>query len=111
MARSGEVATDAALERLIARLVAFYHPHSIYLFGSRASGKAHADSDYDLYVVVPDDTPPERLNLTSAYKAVRSLGLAVDVIPCRRSLFDKRKGAIGTMAHTVLTEGKRVYGA
>ena len=83
---------------------AFYHPHAIYLFGSRASGNPRPDSDYDLYVVVPDDTPPEKLSLVCAYEVIRPLRIAADVIPCRESVFEKRKRAVGTMAYTVWAE-------
>ena len=106
-----QLAADATLERLVERLVSVYHPHAIYLFGSRASGHPRVDSDYDLYVVVPDDTPLEALSLVGAYEAIRPLRIAADVIPCRKSIFEKRKHAVGTMAYTVWTEGVRVYGA
>ena len=48
--------TDA-LDRAIGRIVDTMQPEAIYLFGSHARGDAGADSDYDLLVIVPDDTP------------------------------------------------------
>jgi predicted nucleotidyltransferase len=48
--------TDA-LDRAIGRIVDAMRPEAIYLFGSHARGDAGADSDYDLLVIVPDDTP------------------------------------------------------
>ena len=32
-------------------------PEGIYLFGSFAYGEPREDSDYDIYVVLPDDGP------------------------------------------------------
>lgn len=102
---------DASLERLLERLVAVYRPHAVYLFGSRATGGSRPDSDYDLLVVVPDDTPAERLSLVAAYEAVRATRVPADVFPCRRSVFEARKGEVGTLPYTVWREGVRVYGA
>jgi predicted nucleotidyltransferase len=102
---------DGPLKSLLDRLVSIYRPEAVYLFGSRARGEARTDSDYDLLVVVPDDTPRERLNLVSAYEAARSVRVAADVIPCRRSVFEARKEEIGTLPYTAWTEGVRVYGA
>ena len=39
------------------RLVEFYQPVRIYLFGSEARGDAGPDSDLDFCVVLPDDAP------------------------------------------------------
>jgi predicted nucleotidyltransferase len=49
------------LADIVRRLVAAYGPERIYLFGSMARGDAGPDSDYDVLVVVADDTEPGRL--------------------------------------------------
>ena len=102
---------DARLESVLARLISAYRPEAIYLFGSRATGGARGDSDYDLLVVVPDDTPPERLSLVTAYDTVRPSQVPADVFPCRHSVFEARKNEIGTLPYTAWTQGIRVYGA
>ncbi len=111
MRAAGPRSNDPALAPLIDKLVAFYNPRAIYLFGSRARGDAQTESDYDVYVVVPDETPVDRLSLVSAYQAVRPVGIAVDIIPCRQSVFERRRHLLGTIAHSVHAEGVRVYGA
>ncbi len=102
---------DARLKDLLDRLVATYRPEAVYLFGSRAEARAGEDSDYDLLVVVPDDTPPERLSLVAAHEAVRETRVPADVIPCRRMVFEARKTEVGTLPYTVWTQGVQVYGA
>ena len=102
---------NTRLENLLARLVDAYRPEAIYLFGSRATGGARGDSDYDLLVVVPDDTPPERLSLVAAYDTVRPSHVPADVFPCRHSVFEARKNEIGTLPYTAWIQGIRVYGA
>jgi predicted nucleotidyltransferase len=39
------------------RLVEFYRPVRIYLFGSEARGESGTDSDLNFCVVLPDDAP------------------------------------------------------
>jgi predicted nucleotidyltransferase len=48
---------EAALRLVVDRLVAGLHPFRIYLFGSRAEGRARPDSDFDLAVVFDDADP------------------------------------------------------
>jgi predicted nucleotidyltransferase len=52
-------ADDPVLGEVVRRLSEVYHPLQIYLFGSAARGDAGPDSDYDIMVVVPDDTPAD----------------------------------------------------
>lgn len=49
-------------DRLLNQVVAVFHPRRVILFGSRARGDTHQDSDYDLMVVVDDDAPDELLS-------------------------------------------------
>ena len=46
-----------AIEEITRRLVEFYQPVRIYLFGSEARGDGGPDSDLDFCVVLPDDAP------------------------------------------------------
>ncbi len=40
---------------LLDRVVAYFHPCRVILFGSRARGEAGPDSDFDLLVIVDDE--------------------------------------------------------
>ncbi len=102
-------ARDARLQALIARLVERMRPEAILLFGSYARGDFTPDSDYDLLVIVPDDTPAERRSLDFAHASKRGLGVAADVIPCRRSVFAAKKHDVGTLSHIAANEGIAVY--
>jgi len=48
---------DPKISEIVRRLVGFYRPERVYLFGSVARGDAGPDSDYDIMVVVADTTP------------------------------------------------------
>ena len=52
-----QLSTPEAIEEIASRLVEFYWPVRIYLFGSEARGEAGPDSDLDFCVVLPDNAP------------------------------------------------------
>src|SRR5438094_2302976 len=55
-----------------------FHPEKIILFGSRAYGTPHADSDVDLMVVMPArDTTAQALRIANALDAPFPLDLHV----------------------------------
>ncbi len=96
-------------ESLLTQVVSVFGPRRIILFGSRARGDARTDSDFDLVVVLDDDVPDERLSSKRRYEAHRGFPSPVDIIPCREGVLKERGRAIGSFAHTVLTEGVVVY--
>jgi predicted nucleotidyltransferase len=103
-------ADDArALDALLQRVVARFAPEEVWLFGSRAEGRARPDSDYDLLVVVSDATPEEDLDVVAAWTAVRGLDIPADIVPCTRSEFEEEKHEIDTLARAAYLRGRRVY--
>src|SRR3954453_14586701 len=53
MATTDTRSVDAIIQEMTRRIVARFDPLQVILFGSRARGDAHADSDVDLLVVFP----------------------------------------------------------
>lgn len=74
-----------ALRAVIDRVVAGCHPRAIYLFGSRAEGRARRDSDFDLVVVFDDSLPP--VDDAAVYTSLVGLGIGCDVIACQEAEF------------------------
>src|ERR1035437_10950165 len=62
-------ADDPVLGEVVRRLSEVYHPLRIYLFGSAARGDGGPDSDYDLMVIVPDETPEKDWQKQASFKA------------------------------------------
>ncbi len=78
----------------------------IILFGSRARGDAHPDSDYDLLVVVRDITPEEkRPYRLCLYEALRGTGVAAEPWVMSEEEFEETKAVIGGLAYPAWTEG------
>lgn len=104
-------ADDPVVAAMVQHLVDAYHPDKIYLFGSVARGDAGPDSDYDIMIVVPDEAPAHLRNCDLAYKAVRGLGAAKDLLVWIRSDFEKRLHLRASFPSTILREGKLLYAA
>ena len=101
-----------AIEQITRRLIEFYHPVRIYLFGSEARGNAGPDSDLDFCVVVPDDISPEKLHTPSVYSFISGTGCAKDIVRWRKSDFEARAAhVIASLPAAVVREGKVLYDA
>lgn len=81
----------------------------IYLFGSYAYGSPNQESDYDLYVVIPDGLLRP---LDAAAKIRRALfrigSRPLDIITCYESRFQQRKEG-PTLERTIAREGVLLY--
>ena len=88
------------------------HPKKIYLFGSFAEGRNNESSDYDFYVVMPDDDQRNTLDLiVSAQKSLRhKKQRAVDVLVNRFDTFNLLKDSPLSVENDVATKGVLIYG-
>jgi predicted nucleotidyltransferase len=102
---------DSRLQEIVRRLVKAFEPDRVYLFGSRARNDDHADSDYDLMVVVPDTHPPHRRKSRLAYQALRGTGVAADVLVWTRSEFDSRLHLRASLPSTIVKDGRLLHGS
>lgn len=92
------------------RLVNAVNPLQIFLFGSFAKGTQTADSDYDFYIVMPDNAG-DRFDLSqAAYFALRNMKRRpVDIVVGHVSSFEERSKR-NTLERIVLKEGVLLYG-
>lgn len=98
------------IDELLARVEAQYHPEQVWLFGSRARGEAEPWSDWDLFVIVPDDTPEEQLDLLFLWRLKKGSGVPADVIACRATDFRNARDTVNTLSYVVAQEGVLVRG-
>jgi predicted nucleotidyltransferase len=105
-----QITKQETIEEITRRLVEFYQPVRIYLFGSEARGDSGPDSDFDFLVVVPDGTPDSVFRSGEVYGRLRGVDVPVDVVPWRRGDFDGRsKHVRSSLPATVVREGRIVY--
>ena len=97
------------MDEAVRRLVEYFRPERIYLFGSTARGEARPDSDLDFLVVVPDDTPSRRF--WDVYKEIAGLELSIDIKPMRNRDFEARRDWLMSLPAIALREGKILYDA
>lgn len=98
------------LENIKQTIINTVETDSIYLFGSYANGIPSEDSDFDLYVVIPDDG-------IRPIEAMRIIGNAlyqqqtkpIDLLVSRVSDFNQRK-MLPTIERAIARDGVLLYG-
>lgn len=97
---------QAFLDLATARL----NPLEIWLFGSRAEGRAKLASDWDFLFVLPDEKIDEELaDIHLAWRLRRQTGANVDLALCGISDFQADSLTPNTLAYEVVRKGIRVY--
>lgn len=94
------VLVDLARKRLSAR--------EVWLFGSRARGDNHPDSDWDVMVVLPDDAPDCDLDPVLAWRLGHDAGILADVLTERAADIAAASDVVNTLAYAVSREGVRI---
>ena len=98
------------IENITNIIVQTVMPERVYLFGSYADGAPTTDSDYDFYVVVPDNGERPLLLTERIHNALftKTGGKPVDILVKRTSDFESRK-SLPTIEREVSTKGVLVY--
>jgi predicted nucleotidyltransferase len=105
---------DAALKAVVSRLVERLDPLEIWLFGSRSEivggnwSRARPDSDFDLMVVLRDETALGDDYLTVA-RPLYGLGVGCDVIPVREVDYKELANDPTTFTFHIIGTGRRLY--
>ena len=85
------------------------NPLSIYLFGSYARNDFNEKSDYDFYIVVPDENYDNIEQTSAAYCSLIGMKRRpVDIVVGSHSTFERRK-AFSSLERTVANEGVLIY--
>ena len=82
-------------------------PIKIYLFGSFAEGKNTQDSDYDFYVIMPDEEKRNMLDVASeAYDSVwDNYTRPMDILVNKNMYFNNRKESFNNLEYQVISKG------
>ena len=97
------------LAAAVAHLRAVAPVERVILFGSRARGDHDDDSDWDLCVLLDDDIPAGLYTPGALWRAVRDLGVAIQVVPMRRRVFEMSRRDVNALAHDVAEDGIVLY--
>jgi uncharacterized protein len=103
---------EETIEEVTRRLIEFYRPVRVYLFGSAARGDSGPDSDLDFCVVLPDEAPETLYRDRSIHQHFWGLHMPVDVVRLPFRDFDARAThAVASLPATVVRGGKLLYDA
>lgn len=101
---------EQAIQEAVRRMIRYFNPERVYLFGSAARGDARPSSDVDFLVVLPDSAPKEHL-FGGVYRQLAGLTVPIDVVAMRRRDFEARKDWLMSLPAIALREGKLLYDA
>jgi uncharacterized protein len=102
--------SKATIQEAVKRLANTYEPLTIYLFGSYAWGKPHAESDLDFLIVLKDDIHFNLALHIKGKQALKNLDISTDIVLNHQLFFTERAEHPSTLQHKIKTEGKLVYG-
>ena len=103
-------ATTELLDTIVDRLNMVVSPARVIVFGSVATGTATRDSDIDLLVLL-DDVDDARLESVRLRRALRGVGMPLDVIVMRTDRFEETKNVVGGIAYPANKYGRVIYEA
>ncbi|GHT48623.1 hypothetical protein AGMMS49982_00250 [Bacteroidia bacterium] len=103
-----EISNDLTL--ITEAVTAAVNPVAIYLFGSYAYGTPNADSDIDIYAVVPDSVADTlELNAQIRYALFYKQRKPIDLLIGKHAYFEKRKQS-STLENIIANQGIKIYG-
>ena len=103
---------DRVLDEIVQAIVKESDPERIILFGSRASGASHEDSDVDLIVVEAEPfghSRSRRRESTRLWKALAQFGVAKDILVYSLDEVDCWRDSLNHVLARALRHGKVLY--
>ncbi len=102
------VVDEAKLQEIVRRLVEALDPDKIILFGSRARGDIHTQSDVDLLIIKPS-TEPRHRRAGEAYRALIGIGVPTDILCYTPEEVDEWSEVKYHVATRATREGRVLY--
>jgi predicted nucleotidyltransferase len=104
---------ESLLRQMVDVIVREISPEAIVLFGSRARGDAHADSDVDLLVIEKEPFSLQRSRRKGVARlqmALRKLPLSKDILLYSRDEFEHWRNSMNHLAGRAGREGRVLHG-
>src|SRR3954447_22081112 len=98
------------MNEIVRRLVAEFDPEQVILFGSRAWGTPHEDSDVDLLVIVGDTEERELEMAVRGHRCMRGIPAPMDLLVKTRKNVDWFARVPASLEAKILTRGRILYG-
>lgn len=100
---------DPKLKTILETLKKEFTPIRIFLFGSRANGNTHIDSDYDFVIVVKETSKTRIENMRLARTLIRkAANVSADVFVYDENEFNAYKNEFSSIPETALNTGREL---
>ncbi len=101
---------DALIAEIARKIVEAFHPKRVILFGSRARGDYHADSDIDLFIEMESNEKPweRRVKIGSLFL---NRWWPMDILVYTTREIEERRNSLASIIPDILQEGKILYHA
>ncbi|MDD5023718.1 MAG: nucleotidyltransferase domain-containing protein [Methanoregula sp.] len=99
---------DTVLSRIVDVIIRTLDPDTIILFGSRACGDAHENSDFDI-CVLKKEYPQRRTIACTLYRALYGVGAPVELIIDTPATLRKYKDNPHLIYREIARDGKIIY--
>jgi len=99
---------EETIRQIVDRVVERFHPERIIVFGSAARGRAEANSDIDLLVLM-DVAGSKRRAAMEIDRALADREVPLDAIVMTPMEFEQQKSQLGTVARAAAEEGQVVH--
>lgn len=104
------VETVSYIPLITKRIIDYYNPDKIILFGSHALGTATSDSDLDFLVVLKDvSISTRRKFMVGMLKLMSDLPIAKDILVYSPEEIEQHKNKKWSVVYSAIHEGKVVY--
>jgi HEPN domain-containing protein/predicted nucleotidyltransferase len=110
MLRVHDPLADPFLAEVTRTIANHLRPSRVVLFGSRARGDDHADSDYDLLVEMETDLP-RTARVAAVYASFDERPPNLDVLVLTADEYEQQRDDVGTTAYAIHREGRVLYAA
>ena len=101
----------AEIDEIVGSILSSVPASEIYLFGSFAKGTEREDSDYDFYVVIPDDSGMRELEASRAInRKINRRTRGIDMLVGKQSKFNRRKDYFYSIENEVIETGVKLHG-
>ncbi len=99
---------NSLISEIVRRIVVTARPQKVILFGSRARGDAHLDSDIDL-LVVADDPQPRSQRASALYGVLSDILVPMDILVYRPEEIEEWRNVPQAFVTTAVREGSILY--
>lgn len=96
------------LSEVVQNILRAGRPQKIILFGSRARGQGHSESDYDL-LVIENSTEPRHRRAAPYRRALKNVGGAKDILVWTPAEIAEWQNVPNAFITTALREGRVIY--